>query len=150
MNRRQPLRQVSAKRLAESAQRQAVVAAAKARDRGCVAEGFVPRVRCAPGLEVDEMQGRGRQPGSHLDLDAVQCLCPACHRLKTDEPRLAGLLGLYGPAEQTRRLEDEGLGVLGAAVDEWATRKARLRSVPPARGNLEAVLALWRARTSEG
>lgn len=148
--RRRPISPVSAKRLAEAPARTAVREAAIARDRRCVASDFVLSVPCTEWLEVDEMQGRGRQPGSHLDLDAVQCLCGPCHRLKTDEPRLAGLLGLYGPDEQARRLGEEGLVTLGPAVDEWARRKAVLRNrdlVPPIRGNLEAVLVLWRARS---
>lgn len=146
---------VSPRRAAEHDDRDEVRRATFARDRWrCVASGFVPGAPCPPGLECDERQGRGRLPGAHLDLTQTQSLCWADHRLKTTEPRLAGLLGLNGLEEQARWLEQETeLGrteatALATAVDEWARRKAILLGAPPAGGDPGAVLRLRDDRAS--
>lgn len=141
-SRRAPLRRQSAKRAAEAPARAEVVRLAKERDgHRCVAERFAPNTRCAGRLEVDEMQGRGRQPGSHLNLEATQTLCSTDHLLKSNYPRLAGLLGLYGVEEQARRLEHDPQP-LKDAVDEWARRKAQALGQRVGRGDVEAVHAL--------
>lgn len=114
---------MSAKTAARREERAEVRAATIARDGRCVAGRFVPGVACAPGLEADEFQGRGREPGSQYDLAKTQALCPRCHRIKTRHPRAAGLLGLYGPDEQRRRLDDEGLDGLTEALAEFARAK---------------------------
>lgn len=145
----------SAKREAEHDEREEVRRATFARDgHRCVASGFVPGARCPDGLECDERQGRGRRPGSHLDLTQTQSLCWADHRLKTTEPRLAGLLGLNGLEEQVRWLDeeaelghDEGTALQGA-VTEWARRKALLVGAPPAGGDVAAVRRLREDRAS--
>lgn len=141
---RTPVRPVSAKRAAESEQRRLVREATFARDGyRCVASGFVPGLPCLPGLECDEMQGRGREPGSHLDVAATQSLCPVDHLLKGSYPRIAGLLGLYGLAEQERRLAEEAPGALLEALAEWARRKGQAMGAGGGHGgDPVAVLAL--------
>jgi len=102
------------------------------RDRVCVAKALCPDVACAPGLECDEIEGRGRKPGSHLVLDDTQALCPICHMLKTRYVRCASLLGLYGDAAMDKHLEglDSSGRLLAAleAVHEWERRKRQARS----------------------
>lgn len=142
---------VSPKRADEHDERDAVRHATFTRDRWrCVASEFVPGAPCPPGLECDERQGRGRRPGSHLDLAQTQSLCWADHRLKTTEPRLAGLLGLNGLEEQARWLDDEPdeHAALVGAVAEWARRKAILLGGPPAGGDVDAVIRLRDDRAS--
>lgn len=133
------MKPVSGKRAAEKEEREQVRQDTFAREPQCVAAGFVPSVDCPPGLECDEVQGRGREPGSHLDLDRTQSLCWVCHRIKTDEPRVAGLLGLYGAAERDRRRGEEP-DALPEALATWARIKARLCGHGPAGGDLDAVL----------
>lgn len=65
----------------------------------CEAADLVPEVRCAsrPGrgpLEVDERAARGVRPGSHLDPDLVQVLCPAHHDWRHAHPLEAEARGL--------------------------------------------------------
>jgi hypothetical protein len=128
-----PLPARSQKRIGEAPIRAEVRSACFARDHyRCRA------VELADGcqhdrLECDEIQGRGRRPGSHLVLEETQSLCWVCHRLKTDHPRVAGLLGLYGDEEMRRRLEEIGppgdmARVMSAvdAAEEWARMKRSL------------------------
>ena len=100
----------------------------------CVARHLVPGVPCSAALECDEFQGRGREPGSHLDDTKTQTLCAICHRVKTDHPRVAGLIGLYGPVEQERRLAEEPHGALDAALADFAQLKARVAGLRGAHG----------------
>lgn len=97
-------------------------------DRVCQARGFTT-VPCDRGQEVDEMQGRGRRPGSELVLAETQLLCHTCHALKTRHPRMAGLLGLYGPVEQERRITVEGRDKVEEALVEWVRRKSTARGI---------------------
>lgn len=141
---RKPIAQQSAKRAGETEQRRDVRVATFERDHyRCVAAGFVPGIPCAGGLECDEIQGRGREPGSHLDADRTQSLCPWCHRLKTDHPRIAGLLGLYGVDELERRLMFEEPGAMTAALAEWANRKAQLEGSREGWGGNEAAVVAF-------
>lgn len=140
---------VSAKREAERDEREAVRQRTFNRDgRRCVAHEFVPLVPCpeesrsAP-LQCDEIQGRGREPGSHLDDTKTQTLCWKCHTLKTNYPRVAGLLGLYGREERERRTAEEAPGAWEEALAEWARRKAQLTGLPVALGDLLAVRRYW-------
>lgn len=113
----------------------------------CVAYRFVPGVPCTDALECDEAQGRGRQPGSHLDLTCTQTLCGRCHRIKTTEPQTAGLLGLYGVEEQQRRLSDGTPDSLTRALAHWARVKGVSAGVGPDwGGDLQAVQSLAFAR----
>lgn len=141
---RSRLKPQSAKRRAENEMdgpRGEVREATFRRDRyRCVARLFVPGVPCSAALECDEFQGRGREPGSHLDETATQTLCSRCHRVKTTEPRVAGLLGLYGPDEQLRRIGEEPPGVLTGALADFGKRKAQQAGVSgPAGGDAVAV-----------
>lgn len=169
-----PLPAKSAKRAAEDrpgGPREQVREATFARDgHRCVASDFVPDLPCPKGsMQCDEIQGRGRRPGSHLDLDQTQTLCWVCHHLKTVYPRLAAMLGLYGADEWLDRVGaldalDEprwrtsaGTGptlhdVLATDLAEWARRKAMALGVPApaATPPLDGVLALLRERLSAG
>ena len=130
-----PLPAESSRRRAERPVRADIREACFARDRHrCQAAELAPGCR-HDRLECDEIQGRGRRPGSHLVLDETQTLCWVCHRLKTDHPRIAALLGLYGDDEMQRRLDDAGpvgdMGRVLACVDalqEWTRLKRVLLS----------------------
>ena len=127
-----PLPQVSPKRAAEADERKAVRQATFARDGyRCVARLFVPGVSCDDGLECDERHGRGRRPGSHLDLSETQTLCRACHHVKTTSPKVAGLLGLFGLDVRARELHGDVAPevTLRDAYREFARRKAMARGV---------------------
>lgn len=133
---------VSAKRLAERDDRAEVRTATFARDGWrCVAHALVPSAPCTAGLECDEEQGRGRNPGSHLDPFATQSLCTICHRIKTERPAIAGVLGLYGLNERALRLDrivtESGPAAAGVATVDalisWCTIKHRMLGIdrPP-------------------
>lgn len=135
MKRGGPLRAKSARRETEDqpcgARAQIREATFKRDGYRCVANRFVPGVPCTDALECDEAQGRGRQPGSHLDLACTQTLCGYCHRIKTTQPRVAGLLGLYGPTEQRRRLSEDDQGGLADALAQWARLKGVMAGSGP-------------------
>lgn len=130
---------MSPKRAGERDERKTVRQDTFARDGfRCVAGDFVPGVPCSEGLECDEAHGRGRRPGSHLDRAETQSLCPLCHRIKTDNPRTAGLLGLYGVDVRDRLLAQ---GFLFAdACSAWAAIKASLAGRPRSAVDPGAVL----------
>lgn len=158
--RRTGIKAKSAKRIAEDrpgGPRDQVRQATFDRDNHrCVAAGFTPDVPCLPGIECDEIQGRGRRPGSHLDATATQSLCRICHLLKTDHPWLAGMLGLYGADEWLTRVAElpehtDARRSLRSALDEWTRRKATAlgRPVPANRQPIDGVTALIRARVNQ-
>lgn len=85
----------SARRRQEKAARAAVrEQALAAAGYQCTARSLVPEVRCAGGLEVDEITPRGVRPGAHLEPDQTQVLCHAHHEWKTTHPAEAHALGL--------------------------------------------------------
>lgn len=55
----------------------------------------VPEIRCSgPATDTDEIQGRGVNPGGHLDPSNTQYACRAHHRWKTENPAEARERGL--------------------------------------------------------
>lgn len=64
----------------------------------CQAKDVIPEISCwhPPGktLDVDEIRGRGVNPGGQFDPDNVQVLCRAHHAWKTDHPKEAHERGL--------------------------------------------------------
>lgn len=151
LNRRSRVNPVSAKTLARRDERDDVRETTLARDRHqCTARALVPGVACSGRLDVDEFTGRGRDPGSQYDDTKTQTLCRLDHRLKTDNPRIAGLLGLHGPDEQRRRLDEEGAAGLREALAEWARRKGIAAGAGPNwGGSPDAVARLAAARGVE-
>lgn len=99
------LRGQSDKRAAEKDERVAVRQATFERDHYRCVAGYLTSFPCSLALECDEIHGRGRIPGSHLDLNETQTLCSLCHRLKTDYVQVATLLGLYGPDTREREAD---------------------------------------------
>lgn len=91
---RSRIKPVSDKRLAERPTRDAIRAAALARDHGCVAAGVVAEVACGGRLDCDEWDLRSALPGGHLDLDNVQTLCRNHHAWKHTHPIEAAAYGL--------------------------------------------------------
>jgi hypothetical protein len=82
-------------RRGERAARAAVIAATHARSGyRCEARLLVPEVECAGRLDCDEVMGRGRRPGGHLDVTNTQSLCRAHHDWKDAYPIRARELGL--------------------------------------------------------
>lgn len=136
----------SAKRAAEDVplgRRSDVVRATFERDGyQCVASRFVPGVPCSVALECDEFQGRGREPGSHLDDTKTQTLCALCHRVKTDHPKTAALLGLYGADELYRRMLEGDPADLPAALAEFANLKAKVAGLRTTHGGQAEAVAL--------
>lgn len=92
---RSPLRSVSPKRATERSARKAAVAAALARDGGCVLRGLLDGkdAPCGGQLEGHEVLTRGRG-GSHLDPENIRTLCHLHHRIVTDNPEWAHTIGL--------------------------------------------------------
>lgn len=91
---RSRLRPVSAKRLAEANEREAVRERALSRAGfRCQAPGAFG-LRCYGRLEVHETFPRGPNPGSHLDDSVTMVLCHTHHRYVTDHPREAHDAGL--------------------------------------------------------
>ncbi len=86
----------SAKTIEQAPLRAEVRATTMARAGGiCAAIELVPEVRCSgPACDVDEIEGRGVNPGSHLDDEITQPLCRAHHHWKTINPKLATERGL--------------------------------------------------------
>lgn len=107
----------------------------------CVARHFVPGVPCSAALQCDESQGRGREPGSHLDLNCTQSLCALCHRVKTDFPEISALIGLYGTIELERRFVVAEPADLPAALAEFAKRKAQVAGLRGSVGGDAAAVA---------
>lgn len=60
----------------------------------CQLADVVPEITCWGPLDADEIAGRGRRPGGHLDVDNVQIACRAHHEWKTREPLEAARRGL--------------------------------------------------------
>jgi hypothetical protein len=80
IRRRTPLRQQSAKRKREAADRRAVVAEVIARDGNrCSIAHLVPEVACAGPLDPDEEVMRGQRKDAHLDASNVRMICRAHH-----------------------------------------------------------------------
>lgn len=92
------LRQVSPKRRSQRESRLQVVAASLQRAgyrceaAGIVAEGFP--TQCWGPLDVDEIKGRGVNPGGELDVENTQVLCRGHHTWKHENPARARELGL--------------------------------------------------------
>jgi|CXWK01.1.fsa_nt_gi hypothetical protein len=86
---------MSSKRRAEAATRTAVrEQALTLAGHRCTGQAAVPEVACGGPLDVDEIKGRGVNPGGHLDPSNVQVLCRAHHEWKhahPDEARARGL-----------------------------------------------------------
>lgn len=87
--RRSPIRPVSPRRAAETAERVAVREYVLDRDRECIParRGMPGRCETYPGrasLEVHEIAARGTHPGSHLDRDLCVATCPKHHDDITD------------------------------------------------------------------
>lgn len=72
----------------------------------CQAKDLVPEVRCWGPLDVDEIEGRGVNPGGHLDPDNVQVLCRGHHDWKHAHPARAEELGLR--RRSTYEARDDG------------------------------------------
>lgn len=88
-------RQRSAKRVAETDARAAVRDATIRRAGGkCQAAAIVPEIACWGPLDVDEVIGRGVNPGGHLDLENTQALCRGHHSWKHENPAEARRRGL--------------------------------------------------------
>lgn len=107
-----PLPRESAKRKAERPVRDAVRAAVKERDGGCVAHhlveaGQIPRSACWGQIETDEIVSRKRRPGGHLDETNCQALCTGINRWKEDKPRRAIELGLARNSWDDRKDPDQ-------------------------------------------
>lgn len=60
----------------------------------CEMAALVPEVKCGGLLEVDEFEGRGVNPGAHLDAAFTRVACQLHHRWKTEHPALALERGL--------------------------------------------------------
>lgn len=85
----------SARRKAERSDRTAVRDATIRRAGGrCQAEQIVPEIVCWGPLDVDEIIGRGVNPGGHLDLSNTQALCRGHHGWKHENPTEARKRGL--------------------------------------------------------
>jgi hypothetical protein len=93
VKRRGRLRPVSKKRAGEQVRRDQVVAAALARDGGCIARCVVTEIECSGRLDADEWQLRS-DGGDPLDVWNVQTLCRAHHRWKHTHPIEAAHYGL--------------------------------------------------------
>ena len=70
----------------------------------CQMAALIPEMPCSGRLEVDEVEGRGINPGSHLDLDATQVGCRSHHQWKTEHPALALERGLKRKSSYELRL----------------------------------------------
>lgn len=94
-----PLPRESAKRKREAGARSKVKAAAMRRAGGrCELAAVVPEIQCwhpaGEPLDCDEIAGRGRRPGGHLDVANCQIACRAHHDWKTREPLEAARRGV--------------------------------------------------------
>lgn len=87
------IKPMSDKTRAKMPERKEIIEKTHKRDKVCVAKKYGG---CKGRLEVDEKQGRGREPGSQYDLEKTQLLCENHHRFKTQNPKAASMLGLYG------------------------------------------------------
>jgi hypothetical protein len=91
------MRQMSARREAEQAERKRVVAAAKRRDGySCVGRHRVPEVRCGGPLDAHEIIPRSAWRGGYLVLDNVATVCRNHHDWIDDHPDDAHAVGLHG------------------------------------------------------
>lgn len=97
--RRRP-RQKSARREAETPERERVVAEASARDKNrCRARDLVPEVRCRGPLDPHEIIPRSAWAAGYLVLANVLTVCRAHHDWIGDHPSKGGpahALGLHG------------------------------------------------------
>lgn len=124
------MRAQSKKRRAEKTRRDAVVAEATARDRGCIMAAClrldvilvavteanipcqpIPR-ECGGPLDAHEVIPRTAWPGGHLVLDNVVMICRRHHDWVGDNLNAAAALGLHGYSWQ--RPEDTNVKVYRA------------------------------------
>ena len=98
-----PLSPRSKKRAAETDERAWVREDALHRaGHRCIAVDIVPEVKCWGPLDVDEIKGRGVNPGGHLDPGNVQVLCRGHHDWKHAHPSEASARGLRLESWQTK------------------------------------------------
>lgn len=92
----QRLPPMSTKRKAERDERDEVRTATRIRAGGiCELAALIPEVACSgPATDADEIQGRGVNPGGHLDPSNTQWTCRAHHHFKTVNPAIAIERGL--------------------------------------------------------
>lgn len=99
MDRRTRVNPMSKRRRGERDERQTVrEEAMRGAGHACSARAIVPELPCRGPLDVDEVAGRGRYPGGHLDPSNVQVLCRAHHNWKHANPLAARERGLDRPA----------------------------------------------------
>jgi hypothetical protein len=95
------LRQQSAKRRQEVAERRAVLAIVWARDGGrCTAKEAVPAVRCWGPLDGHEVIPRSAWRKGWLEQDNVRLVCRGHHDWIDDHPDEAHAVGLHGYAHE--------------------------------------------------
>ena len=94
LDRRGPLKPVSARRSGERVKRRRVVASALDRDGGCVAAGLVVDVACWGPLDGHEPIARSAWRAGYLEVDNVVTLCRAHHDWTHAHPDEATALGL--------------------------------------------------------
>lgn len=95
LRRRQPLRAMSRKRMAERAARAEVVRIVRERDRTCQAAALVPEVQCSWPLDVHEIVPRSVWRHGYLEADNCVLICRAHHDWIGANPAAAERLALH-------------------------------------------------------